>query len=112
MIRRPPRSTLFPYTTLFRSSATGPQTKIALFDINGQPLGEVLPKEPKVERTDLVRAVTAATSRLRSKLLTSVVLISDGVDNTGRQDLLALANLPVPVACVGLPSDPNASRLD
>src|SRR5437870_9175287 len=23
MIRRPPRSTLFPYTTLFRSSATG-----------------------------------------------------------------------------------------
>src|SRR5258708_24513068 len=25
MIRRPPRSTLFPYTTLFRSSLTGPQ---------------------------------------------------------------------------------------
>ncbi len=93
-------------------SANGPQTKLAVFDINGQPLGDDLPKEPKVERTDLVRAVTAATSRLRSKLLTSVVLISDGVDNTGRQDLLALANLPVPVSCVGFPSDPNASRLD
>src|SRR3989337_3781049 len=25
MIRRPPRSTLFPYTTLFRSSATSPE---------------------------------------------------------------------------------------
>src|SRR5256885_12250253 len=25
MIRRPPRSTLFPYTTLFRSCPTGPQ---------------------------------------------------------------------------------------
>src|SRR5689334_24705140 len=25
MIRRPPRSTLFPYTTLFRSEAQGPQ---------------------------------------------------------------------------------------
>src|SRR5256885_3961227 len=25
MIRRPPRSTLFPYTTLFRSRARGPQ---------------------------------------------------------------------------------------
>src|SRR3712207_7378542 len=25
MIRRPPRSTLFPYTTLFRSSAYGPR---------------------------------------------------------------------------------------
>src|SRR2546425_3584275 len=28
MIRRPPRSTLFPYTTLFRSSATGPEIKM------------------------------------------------------------------------------------
>src|SRR2546429_6476614 len=26
MIRRPPRSTLFPYTTLFRSSPTDPRT--------------------------------------------------------------------------------------
>src|SRR3712207_7547861 len=26
MIRRPPRSTLFPYTTLFRSTTTAPQT--------------------------------------------------------------------------------------
>src|SRR5256885_8290089 len=31
MIRRPPRSTLFPYTTLFRSSAIGSgQVKVAL----------------------------------------------------------------------------------
>src|SRR2546430_7005575 len=30
MIRRPPRSTLFPYTTLFRSHASqGPQTNVA-----------------------------------------------------------------------------------
>src|SRR2546429_3425332 len=28
MIRRPPRSTLFPYTTLFRSSAVGSQAGI------------------------------------------------------------------------------------
>src|SRR5574338_1279823 len=27
MIRRPPRSTLFPYTTLFRSAASNPQCK-------------------------------------------------------------------------------------
>src|SRR3712207_7629726 len=31
MIRRPPRSTLFPYTTLFRSDAAG------LFAVNGPP---------------------------------------------------------------------------
>src|SRR3712207_7978555 len=29
MIRRPPRSTLFPYTTLFRSKAAGSQQRIA-----------------------------------------------------------------------------------
>src|SRR3712207_8491465 len=28
MIRRPPRSTLFPYTTLFRSCIMGPNTKL------------------------------------------------------------------------------------
>src|SRR2546430_11065987 len=33
MIRRPPRSTLFPYTTLFRSdpSTKGPPRRVALF---------------------------------------------------------------------------------
>src|SRR3712207_7101938 len=30
MIRRPPRSTLFPYTTLFRSAATGPDPAVVL----------------------------------------------------------------------------------
>src|SRR2546422_8160310 len=29
MIRRPPRSTLFPYTTLFRSDAAGPARELA-----------------------------------------------------------------------------------
>src|SRR5690348_17797793 len=32
MIRRPPRSTLFPYTTLFRSYNTGRQAKEDLYD--------------------------------------------------------------------------------
>src|SRR5258706_11396039 len=33
MIRRPPRSTLFPYTTLFRS-ATGSAVDVILLDLN------------------------------------------------------------------------------
>ena len=33
MIRRPPRSTLFPYTTLFRSAVVN--SAVALADING-----------------------------------------------------------------------------
>src|SRR2546426_3368273 len=33
MIRRPPRSTLFPYTTLFRSHAAGKMTEAELRDL-------------------------------------------------------------------------------
>src|SRR2546429_5954797 len=33
MIRRPPRSTLFPYTTLFRSSGTGACFDVAAFQL-------------------------------------------------------------------------------
>src|SRR3712207_7412451 len=32
MIRRPPRSTLFPYTTLFRSQAFGPEPDMQLYN--------------------------------------------------------------------------------
>src|SRR5258708_15462948 len=34
MIRRPPRSTLFPYTTLFRSHNISPRRKVALLHSN------------------------------------------------------------------------------
>src|SRR2546430_12323703 len=38
MIRRPPRSTLFPYTTLFRSSiAAQGSTQVAVGSANGYP---------------------------------------------------------------------------
>src|SRR5260370_23573340 len=39
MIRRPPRSTLFPYTTLFRSQA-GPEFWVKDTKVRGNPLGE------------------------------------------------------------------------
>src|SRR2546429_1390003 len=39
MIRRPPRSTLFPYTTLFRSSGTSPVCRGAGFRRHRGPLG-------------------------------------------------------------------------
>src|SRR5688572_31958705 len=38
MIRRPPRSTLFPYTTLFRSDAG----RVALADVRAQDFGAVV----------------------------------------------------------------------
>src|SRR2546430_9972923 len=41
MIRRPPRSTLFPYTTLFRSSTWSSSYNLSLdWTLNGQTLSE------------------------------------------------------------------------
>src|SRR3712207_4953088 len=42
MIRRPPRSTLFPYTTLFRSDR-GRRVEVALRGPGGEPLAAGLP---------------------------------------------------------------------
>src|SRR2546427_5888644 len=38
MIRRPPRSTLFPYTTLFRSSVEARQGPIVAWEMGGYPI--------------------------------------------------------------------------
>src|SRR2546430_3900083 len=56
MIRRPPRSTLFPYTTLFRSGHKGKRRKHAhlrfaesgrLYQVSGKP-AEVEPGSPRI----------------------------------------------------------------
>src|SRR2546430_10478521 len=39
MIRRPPRSTLFPYTTLFRSHQLVPRTRLVVHEAFGQGEG-------------------------------------------------------------------------
>src|SRR2546430_14769908 len=66
MIRRPPRSTLFPYTTLFRSlklavasfdaKTNGEATRIHLLDTPGYPdfLGQSLPALAAVETAAIV----------------------------------------------------------
>src|SRR3712207_8472118 len=59
MIRRPPRSTLFPYTTLFRSAqleAAGERTERLLVQSNGdtQPFED--PARARLERIAVVRA--------------------------------------------------------
>src|SRR3712207_7678319 len=42
MIRRPPRSTLFPYTTLFRSSAISSLCSLAAMVVFGTPVAYAL----------------------------------------------------------------------
>src|SRR5258708_31016111 len=73
MIRRPPRSTLFPYTTLFRSHARAldPQRARALpFDLRAQSFDEV---EQDVDVTD------AKVDRKSTRLNSSHQIISYAV---------------------------------
>src|SRR2546429_6928680 len=48
MIRRPPRSTLFPYTTLFRSQVIGINTAIVTQSTGYQGVGFALPSNTAV----------------------------------------------------------------
>src|ERR1035438_3618578 len=57
MIRRPPRSTLFPYTTLFRSTASG---------VTNEDLREQFDHNMKVR--DLVSDVNRTVTRVRAGL--------------------------------------------
>src|SRR5207248_10631888 len=59
MIRRPPRSTLFPYTTLFRSQLNGPGSAIAVSAATGSGL------------QDLLAAIDASIDNQRSEEHTS-----------------------------------------
>src|SRR5688572_30955065 len=59
MIRRPPRSTLFPYTTLFRSAKAA--VEIAIYDLFGQlynaPLYKMLGGGDPLITTDITISV-------------------------------------------------------
>src|SRR3712207_8728868 len=50
MIRRPPRSTLFPYTTLFRSGCAGRPAALAHATARDRPRAEDGPWSPRVTR--------------------------------------------------------------
>src|SRR2546422_4169177 len=61
MIRRPPRSTLFPYTTLFRSDAG----VLVRFDANAAPVVAPIPNQPG---TPSALRSEEHTSELQSRL--------------------------------------------
>src|SRR5258705_4534998 len=83
MIRRPPRSTLFPYTTLFRS--TGDLT-VTSFNLNGATL-----QDAAGNSANLSGAVTnpAGTEQHTTLLPTVTSLVSSlaGRDDSGNGDL-------------------------
>src|SRR2546426_2488982 len=62
MIRRPPRSTLFPYTTLFRSSATGYGVGLPRPALKGRPTLRCRDAAMKVSKTPVDRKSTRLNS--------------------------------------------------
>src|SRR3712207_7955018 len=70
MIRRPPRSTLFPYTTLFRSN---PQTPLAVIPsprrrrpVTGHPRRHLRPAEDQRSKPTVVHRRDRKSTRLNS----------------------------------------------
>src|SRR2546427_1841586 len=67
MIRRPPRSTLFPYTTLFRSTPTASVLAPALSDVCSIRSGWPVARAPKACRGVTPRRSEEHTSELQSQ---------------------------------------------
>src|SRR3712207_9003611 len=63
MIRRPPRSTLFPYTTLFRSTAKARALKAAGRDVIGLSAGEPDFDTPRNVKDAAIRAIEAGDTK-------------------------------------------------
>src|SRR3712207_8128669 len=78
MIRRPPRSTLFPYTTLFRSPGKSNCNTAAFF--HGDPR-VIVPEVPecKGQPNPLTDALTPATAAFYDQLKADGVPVPDSV---------------------------------
>src|SRR2546429_972268 len=91
MIRRPPRSTLFPYTTLFRSRRQATDVR-AVVDV-----GRGQPAEHRVDRPDEQRS-EEHTSELQSRLhLVCRLLLEKKKGNTATEvaDIRAVASAAI-----------------
>ncbi len=92
--------------------AEGARVQVELFGIDGEPIDGEPADKPLATVTDLVRAVGRVESRLRSRELIGVVLVTDGMDNSGRGNILQLADSETPIHAIGFPSDPSSAELD
>src|SRR5256886_4350556 len=69
MIRRPPRSTLFPYTTLFRSLSVGQPCPGVSVKIVARDAGSEVPLAPDEERSEEHTSELQSQSNLVCRLL-------------------------------------------
>src|SRR5256885_8687673 len=69
MIRRPPRSTLFPYTTLFRSGALAGGARPSAQALEGQREGHAIARVVRLDRAAHLGHVDRKSTRLNSSHL-------------------------------------------
>src|SRR5258708_28673362 len=81
MIRRPPRSTLFPYTTLFRSRARPHERPPELAGVGGRDRNQRFPlhRGAALERRDEAGSVGCGQDRKSTRLNSSHQIISYAV---------------------------------
>ncbi len=88
-------------THALEANQAGPRVAVDLYDVTGDPLDDP-PTAPKVDHTDLSRALQGAALKARgSHLVTAMVLVSDGMDNTGRKDFGDWEDTSVPIDGLG-----------
>src|SRR5256885_11168022 len=94
MIRRPPRSTLFPYTTLFRSIETNDFRPGTAFEMDGKLLAVV-----NVQHIKMARAGAVIKAKLRN--------IRDGAIFERSEEHTAELQSPCNLVCPLLLEDTN-----
>jgi hypothetical protein len=94
-------------TQALERQGKGARFAVDLFDITGAPLKDGLPEQPTIERTDLGEAVRKTALQLRGRPVAGLVLISDGMDNTGRVSFHDWEDTSLPIHGLGFPSGPS-----
>src|SRR3712207_7208485 len=96
MIRRPPRSTLFPYTTLFRSGRHGGHVELALGD-HGVTIG---PHHVALTRTSEPHSSRQPPVRALDHTLKGEIACADGRDRKSTRLNSSHANISYAVFCL------------
>src|SRR2546430_17462916 len=113
MIRRPPRSTLFPYTTLFRSIAEADLGRPHLVapDVGTSPALFAAAAHPERIASVIVGTGGAAVPLQLGEPLASWVLDPD-LDKYRNMDARAIVGAAVDTIAGGIPDDIRADYLD
>src|SRR2546430_13634881 len=102
MIRRPPRSTLFPYTTLFRSGSVKGKQNLALRG-HGNTVGDVRQLARSEEHTSELQSQSNLVCRL---LLEKKKTLPPGASHPTREALERMILAPTRIPQPAIDSDP------